>query len=202
MVKLTHEQQEMLTDAEPAIFVPVPGGWGRQGWTRVMLAAADELTLRSALRDGMAKRRSRFAAQGVRCLQPEGNEMSGQPQASSEKPAGPLASPGPWNLVAEGYEQVTRKFLEAFSRSGLAMLRYDGETRVIDVACGPGTTALLIASAVRSIACVDFSAAMLDQLRRNIAAAKTTNVGDRRGRRPGAAISGRTASTSACRCSA
>lgn len=49
VVKLTHEQQEMLTDAEPAIFVPVPGGWGRQGWTRVMLAAADELTLRSAL---------------------------------------------------------------------------------------------------------------------------------------------------------
>ena len=24
VVKLTHEQQEMLTDAEPAIFVPVP----------------------------------------------------------------------------------------------------------------------------------------------------------------------------------
>jgi hypothetical protein len=49
VVKLTREQQEMLADAEPAIFVPVPGGWGRQGWTRVVLAAADELTLRSAL---------------------------------------------------------------------------------------------------------------------------------------------------------
>ena len=66
VVKLTHEQQEMLTDAEPAIFVPVQGGWGRQGWTRVMLAAADELTLKKRARDGMAKRRSRFAAQGVR----------------------------------------------------------------------------------------------------------------------------------------
>ena len=66
--------------------------------------------------------------------------MSGQPQASSEKPSGPLASPGPWNLVAEGYEQVTRKFLEAFSWSGLAMLRYGSETRVFDVACGAGTT--------------------------------------------------------------
>jgi len=102
--------------------------------------------------------------------------MSGHPETSSGKPAGPLASPAPWNLVAEGYEQVTRKFLEAFSRSGLAMLPYGGETRVIDVACGPGTTALLIASTVRSIACVDFSAAMLDQLRRNIAAARATNV--------------------------
>jgi hypothetical protein len=49
VVKLTHEQQEMLTGAEPAIFAPVPGGWGRQGWTRVTLAAADELALKSAL---------------------------------------------------------------------------------------------------------------------------------------------------------
>ena len=49
VVKLTHEQQEMLTGAEPAIFAAVPGGWGRQGWTRMVLAAADELTLKSAL---------------------------------------------------------------------------------------------------------------------------------------------------------
>ena len=49
VVKLTREQQEMLTDAEPVIFAPLPGGWGRQGWTRVVLAAADELTLKSAL---------------------------------------------------------------------------------------------------------------------------------------------------------
>lgn len=49
VVKLTHEQQEMLTASEPAIFQPVKGGWGRQGWTRVSLSAADEVTLRSAL---------------------------------------------------------------------------------------------------------------------------------------------------------
>jgi hypothetical protein len=49
VVKLTHEQQEMLASTEPAIFAPVPGGWGRQGWTKVTLAAADELTLKSAL---------------------------------------------------------------------------------------------------------------------------------------------------------
>ena len=49
VVKLTREQQEMLTDAEPAIFAPVPGGWGRQGWTRVALAVCDETTMASAL---------------------------------------------------------------------------------------------------------------------------------------------------------
>lgn len=49
VVKLTPEQQEIMCGAEPAIFQPVKGGWGRQGWTEVMLANADELTLTSAL---------------------------------------------------------------------------------------------------------------------------------------------------------
>lgn len=49
VVKLTPDQQEMLAASEPAIFEPVNGAWGRQGWTKVLLANADELTLRSAL---------------------------------------------------------------------------------------------------------------------------------------------------------
>jgi SAM-dependent methyltransferase len=102
--------------------------------------------------------------------------MSRQPETSSERPAGPLASPEPWNLVAEGYQQTTRKFLEAFSRSGLAMLRYDGETRAIDIACGPGTTTLLMSPSVHHVTSVDFSAAMLDELRRNVAAVNATSV--------------------------
>jgi hypothetical protein len=50
MVKLTPEQQSVLVEAEPAIFRPVPGGWGRQGSTHVRLAKADPATLQSALR--------------------------------------------------------------------------------------------------------------------------------------------------------
>lgn len=49
VVKLTRDQQEMLCGSEPAIFQPVNGGWGRQGWTRISLVAADEPTLTSAL---------------------------------------------------------------------------------------------------------------------------------------------------------
>jgi hypothetical protein len=49
MVKLTPEQQAMLVEAEPEIFRPVAGGWGRQGNTNVRLAKADPTTLRSAL---------------------------------------------------------------------------------------------------------------------------------------------------------
>jgi hypothetical protein len=49
MVKLTPEQQSMLIEAEPEIFRPVPGGWGRGGSTNVRVARADPVTLQSAL---------------------------------------------------------------------------------------------------------------------------------------------------------
>jgi hypothetical protein len=49
MVKLTVEQQSVLVDAEPEIFRPVPGGWGKSGSTNVRLAKADAATLKSAL---------------------------------------------------------------------------------------------------------------------------------------------------------
>jgi hypothetical protein len=49
VIKLALEQQSVLVDAEPGSFQPVPGGWGRQGWTKIILANADEITLKSAL---------------------------------------------------------------------------------------------------------------------------------------------------------
>ncbi|MBR1144412.1 MmcQ/YjbR family DNA-binding protein [Bradyrhizobium sp. AUGA SZCCT0431] len=49
MVKLTPEQQSVLVEAEPDIFRPVPGGWGKQGYTNVLLETADATTLKSAL---------------------------------------------------------------------------------------------------------------------------------------------------------
>lgn len=52
MVKLDPEQQAVLVAAEPAIFTPAKGAWGRRGSTLVRLAPLDETTARSAL--GMA----------------------------------------------------------------------------------------------------------------------------------------------------
>src|SRR6185312_6669197 len=49
MVKLTQEQQSVLVEAEPTMFRPVPGGWGKQGSTNVRLAKAEAATLQSAL---------------------------------------------------------------------------------------------------------------------------------------------------------
>ena len=49
MVKLTPEQQSVLVSAEPEMFRPVPGAWGRSGSTHVQLAKVDARSLASAL---------------------------------------------------------------------------------------------------------------------------------------------------------
>jgi hypothetical protein len=49
MVKLTPVEQEMLVEAEPSVFIPAKGAWGRQGSTTVNLKAAKKTTLRRAL---------------------------------------------------------------------------------------------------------------------------------------------------------
>lgn len=49
MVKLTPEQQHEFNLAEPDVFVPVKGGWGRKGATTVRLKAAKKATVRKAL---------------------------------------------------------------------------------------------------------------------------------------------------------
>src|SRR5689334_1213018 len=49
VIKLLPEQQQMMAEAEPRVFQPLAGGWGRKGWTKIILAHADEITLKSAL---------------------------------------------------------------------------------------------------------------------------------------------------------
>ena len=49
MVKLRPEEQEVLVQAAPGVFEPVPGGWGRRGATKLRLHAADEPTATGAL---------------------------------------------------------------------------------------------------------------------------------------------------------
>ena len=49
VIKLMPEQQALMVEAEPRVFHSIPGGWGCKGWTRIILAHADEITLKSAL---------------------------------------------------------------------------------------------------------------------------------------------------------
>lgn len=50
VVVLRPEQQALMIARAPKTFAPVPGGWGRQGSTRVDLAAADKAALQEALK--------------------------------------------------------------------------------------------------------------------------------------------------------
>jgi hypothetical protein len=49
VLKLTREQQEMLCEAEPDVFAPVAGGWGRMGMTLIRFGATDRPTLEGVL---------------------------------------------------------------------------------------------------------------------------------------------------------
>jgi hypothetical protein len=49
MVKLTPELQAEFVRADPEVFQPFAGAWGRRGCTKVCLEAARELTVRQAL---------------------------------------------------------------------------------------------------------------------------------------------------------
>ena len=48
-IHLTPEQQAMFMHVAPSTFVSVPGGWGRLGATRVVLAYAKEATVEGAI---------------------------------------------------------------------------------------------------------------------------------------------------------
>jgi len=48
-VMLTPEQQELFVRAQPAVFTPVKGGWGRAGATHVRLRAAAKGAVREAM---------------------------------------------------------------------------------------------------------------------------------------------------------
>ena len=46
---LTREQQADFVAEQPAVFLPIPGGWGKNGATHVLLSAATEDLLVGAL---------------------------------------------------------------------------------------------------------------------------------------------------------
>jgi hypothetical protein len=62
-LKLSPDEQEFKCLLAPAAFAPVPGGWGKLGWTTATLAelGATELgdVLETAWRHALPKRRSR-----------------------------------------------------------------------------------------------------------------------------------------------
>ena len=49
VLKLSAEQQQVLTESEGGVFAKLPNKWGDKGWTSARIAALDSPTARSAL---------------------------------------------------------------------------------------------------------------------------------------------------------
>ena len=49
VLRLSPAMQEALSEAEPDLFTPIEGAWGRRGWTNLDLDACAEETLHDAL---------------------------------------------------------------------------------------------------------------------------------------------------------
>ena len=83
-------------------------------------------------------------------------------------PPNPLATPSAWELVAKDYTEVTAPFFENYAAVALDRTGVTTGSRVLDVACGPGTLALLAAQRGCQVTAVDFASAMIDELRERI----------------------------------
>jgi hypothetical protein len=55
MVKLFPDQQAEFVAADPKTFAPVPGGWGKQGCTHVLLETANKEKVKEAMRAAWTK---------------------------------------------------------------------------------------------------------------------------------------------------
>ncbi|MGF1464770.1 MAG: class I SAM-dependent methyltransferase [Sandaracinaceae bacterium] len=83
--------------------------------------------------------------------------------------------PESWDLVADSYARVVAHQLEPIAADALRLAEVTGDDRVLDVATGPGTLALLAGKVTRVVA-TDFSAGMVEQVRARADAAGLATV--------------------------
>jgi ubiquinone/menaquinone biosynthesis C-methylase UbiE len=91
-------------------------------------------------------------------------------------PSNPYSLPGPWDLVASGYAEVTMKMLGQFAAEAIQRANLKKESRILDVACGPGTLSLMAAGQVQHVCSLDFSAEMLALFRDEIKKGGSSNI--------------------------
>jgi ubiquinone/menaquinone biosynthesis C-methylase UbiE len=93
----------------------------------------------------------------------------------SQKP-NPLSTSEPWNLVADGYAETTMIVFEQYAEEAIATSKLKPNSTVLDVACGPGTLALMVAHDAREVHGIDFSASMLAVFKQKIEQAGHGNI--------------------------
>lgn len=90
-------------------------------------------------------------------------------------PQNPFTTPIPWNLVAAGYADSIAGHLAKYAADALRLAAVQPGEAVVDVASGPGTLTLQAARITR-VHALDFSAAMLAQLRDRASPSELANV--------------------------
>jgi SAM-dependent methyltransferase len=91
-------------------------------------------------------------------------------------PADPMTQPGPWNTVAEAYdEEFFTRTPELVARA-LELLPLGRDARVLDVGAGPGALPLALAPRVAQVVAIDFAENMIDRLGRHLTERRVTNV--------------------------
>jgi hypothetical protein len=78
---ITPEMQAEFVEAEPEVFVAIPGGWGRNGATHVVLAKAREHLLAGALRAAWKLRKEKNEKAGPK------RGVSAAPKSGAKKAA-------------------------------------------------------------------------------------------------------------------
>jgi ubiquinone/menaquinone biosynthesis C-methylase UbiE len=91
-------------------------------------------------------------------------------------PRGPLAEPLPWNLVSKDYALELVPQFEKYAADALRVAELRPGARVLDVAAGPGTLALLAAKDASSVEALDFANDMITLLEQRARQVGLSNV--------------------------
>src|SRR5512142_432182 len=76
----------------------------------------------------------------------------------------PLTSPSLWNELHRDYEKTIVPLFSKVALRVIDLVAPDANSRVVDVACGPGTLALNVAPRVRQVVAADFASSMIELL--------------------------------------
>jgi hypothetical protein len=82
---ITPEMQAEFVEAEPEVFVAIPGGWGRNGATHVVLARANEDLLAGALRAAWKLRKEKNEKDGPKRVAPAGVKSAVKKSAEKKR---------------------------------------------------------------------------------------------------------------------
>jgi SAM-dependent methyltransferase len=88
----------------------------------------------------------------------------------------PLSQPEAWNLVSPGYTELLLPEFTKYATDVLARVSLKATDRVLDVATGPGTMALLAAPNVAQVTGIDFAEQMVALAKKHVSERGFTNV--------------------------